>query len=58
MGRILQYFNIVVKHALSQKDYRQVGRFPKFFLAKDQEKIRELSFHNRCRKWPGYDVKT
>ena len=43
LGKVLLYFNIVMKHALRQKDYEQVGRFPKFFLARDQEKIDGIS---------------
>lgn len=58
LGKVLLYFNIVVKHALRQKDYEQVGRFPKFFLAQDQQRIDGISNQNRCRKWPGYELNT
>jgi hypothetical protein len=39
MQEILQYFNTVIKHALRHKNYRQIGRFPKFFLASDKEQV-------------------
>jgi len=58
MNDVLQYFNIVVKNALRQKNYHQVGRFPKFFLSQDQETVEGMSYANRCRKWPGYEVTT
>lgn len=43
MGKVLLYFNMVVKHALRQKDYEQVGRFPKFFHARDQVRVEGIS---------------
>jgi len=52
MNSILQCFNIVVKQALREKKYEQVGRLPKFFLAEDKIDIREFALN----AWPGYEV--
>lgn len=52
MANILQCFNIVVKQALREKKYEQVGRLPKFFLAEDKIDIRQFNLN----AWPGYEV--
>lgn len=41
LPNVLMIFNNIVKHALRQKKYEQVGRFPKFFLAEDKIEIRQ-----------------
>jgi hypothetical protein len=55
MQQVLQCFNIVVKHALKHKDYQQVGRFPKFFLANDQRSVTNID-QPKLKYWPGYEL--
>ena len=52
MSSILNCFNIVVKQALREKKYEQIGRLPKFFLAEDKIDIRNYNLN----AWPGYEV--
>ena len=52
LPNMLMIFNNIVKLALRQKKYEQVGRFPKFFLAEDKIEIRQ----HRLFAWPGYEV--
>ena len=52
MSNILNCFNVVVKQALREKKYEQVGRLPKFFLAEDKIDIRNYNLN----AWPGYEV--
>jgi len=54
VDQVLTMFNNIVKNALKQKKYEQVGRFPKFFLAEDKIEIRQFKLF----AWPGYEVKT
>jgi len=54
MQQILYYFNNIVKQALRQKKYNQIGRFPKFFHPKDKEKINQ----HRLDAWPGYECQS
>ena len=49
---VLMIFNNIVKQALRNKKYEQVGRLPKFFLAQDKINIDR---HNLWA-WPGYEV--
>ena len=53
MNSILQYFNIVIKKAMRNKKYEQIGRLPKFFLAKEQIIVEELK---NLKAWPGYEI--
>ena len=53
MNSILQYFNIVIKNAMRNKKYEQIGRLPKFFLAKEQIIVKEL---DNLKAWPGYEI--
>ena len=53
MNSILQYFNIVIKNAMRNKKYEQIGRLPKFFLAKEQIIVEELK---NLKAWPGYEI--
>lgn len=39
MADVLTIFNKIVKAALKQKKYEQVGRFPKFFNASEKIEI-------------------
>ena len=52
MLNILSLFNSVVKQALRQKKYNQIGRFPKFFNPADKIEIRQYDLN----AWPGYEV--
>jgi hypothetical protein len=36
MKYVLQIFSNIIKRAMKQKKYEQVGRLPKFFLADDK----------------------
>ena len=49
---VLQIFNNIVKRALKQKKYEQVGRLPKFFLAEDKIDIPRYNLY----AWPGYEI--
>ena len=42
----------MIKNALREKKYNQVGRFPKFFNAADQLEIKEF----KLLAWPGYVI--
>ena len=53
MNSILQYFNIVIKNAMRNKKYEQIGRLPKFFLANEQIIVKEL---DNLKAWPGYEI--
>ena len=33
---LLSYFNSIIKRALKEQKYEQIGRFPKFFKASDK----------------------
>lgn len=55
MNSILQYFNIVIKEAMRNKKYEQIGRLPKFFLALDQIIVQEIE---NLKAWPGYEITT
>jgi len=52
LNQVLKFFDIVIKHALREKNYEQIGRFPKFFLAEEKVPINEFRLH----AWPGYEV--
>ncbi len=52
LSAIMNFFNMVVRSALREKKYQQVGRFPIFFLAEDKIKVDR---HNLWA-WPGYEV--
>ena len=52
LKEVLKFFDRVVKEALRQKKYEQIGRFPKFFLAEDKVPVNEF----RLNAWPGYEV--
>jgi hypothetical protein len=54
MPKVLLIFNNIIKQALKQMDYNQIGRFPKFFNAKDKISINHLN----VTAWPGYEVCT
>jgi len=47
---IQQFLNIVVKSALEQKKFKQIGRIPKFFFEGDK---RDIPRHG-LEMWPGY----
>ena len=40
---------------MKHKDYQQVGRFPKFFLAKDQRPVTNID-NPKLKYWPGYEL--
>jgi hypothetical protein len=50
MPQILNFLNILVKNALSAHDYKQIGRLPKYFMAKDKRDIEGYELE----MWPGY----
>ena len=52
LGHVLKFFDRVIKEALRQKKYEQIGRFPKFFLAEEKVPVDEFRLH----AWPGYEV--
>lgn len=52
ISNILSYFLLVIKHALREQKYEQIGRLPKFFLAKDTIDISKFDL----KAWPGYEV--
>lgn len=54
LNQILYYFNNIVKRALRQKKYNQIGRFPKFFHLDDKQKINQ----HRLDAWPGYECQS
>lgn len=54
MADVLTIFNKIVKMALKQKKYEQVGRFPKFFNASEKIDINQF----KLVAWPGYEVVT
>ena len=54
MGMLLNVFNNLVKQALREKKYEQIGRFPKFFLAADRIPIPQFKLY----AWPGYELTT
>ena len=54
MQQILYYFNNIVKQALRQKKYNQIGRFPKFFHLDDKQRINQ----HRLDAWPGYECQS
>ena len=39
---ILTMFHNIVKRALKNKKYQQIGKFPKFFLTEDKIEIRQF----------------
>lgn len=51
MDKILNFVLTVVKRTLLEKDYKQVGRLPRFFNAKEQKEIEQYNL----LVWPGYD---
>jgi len=38
-ANLLGFFNVVAKNVLREEKYQQVGRFPKFFHAKDLRQV-------------------
>ena len=38
-ANLLGFFNVVAKNVLREEKYMQVGRFPKFFHAKDLRQV-------------------
>jgi aubergine-like protein len=54
MLEILTIFNNIMKEALGQLDYKQIGKFPTFFNVKDKIDVREYNL----QAWPGYQVET
>lgn len=54
MKEVLSNFNLIVKQALKQKKYEQIGKFPKFFNASEKIEIPQF----KLVAWPGYDVQT
>lgn len=47
---MLNFLNILVKNAMNQSDYKQLGRLPKFFLEREKREISEY----QLEMWPGY----
>jgi hypothetical protein len=39
MPKMLHFLNILVKGALEQQDYKQIGRLPKYFMESDKKVI-------------------
>lgn len=54
MNGVLSYFNSVMKQALRQQDFMQIGRFPKFYLRTDVVQVSG----EKLSAWPGYEVVT
>lgn len=54
MNGVLSYFNSVMKQALRQKDFMQIGRFPKYYLPSE---VRQVQGEN-LSAWPGFTVVT
>jgi len=42
----------MIKKALREQKYNQIGRFPKFFLAKEKQRVGNLDL----MAWPGYEL--
>jgi len=51
---LLAFLNIIVKAGLKCKDFKQIGRLPKFFFPKDARDVPD----EYLRMWPGYEVST
>lgn len=54
MADILNIFHNIVKEQLDQLDYKQIGKFPKFFNVKDKIEVEPSNFN--LQAWPGYQV--
>ena len=52
LPKVLLIFNNIVKKALNQNEYKQIGRFPKFFRADDKININQ----HQLQAWPGYEL--
>lgn len=47
---IMDFINKVVKHSLSEQQYKQIGRLPKYYKADEQKAIDQFGLY----VWPGY----
>ena len=47
---IFNFLSKLVKHSLTELEYKQIGRLPKFFHARQQKAIEEYDLF----VWPGY----
>jgi hypothetical protein len=54
MQNVCEVFNNIMKEALDQLDYKQIGKFPKFFNAKDKRDVDPADLN--LVAWPGYQV--
>lgn len=50
MPKMLHFLNILVKGALEQQDYKQIGRLPKYFMESDKKVIPQ----HQLEMWPGF----
>jgi hypothetical protein len=51
---VCEVFNNIMKEALDQLDYKQIGKFPRFFNAKDKVDVHPPDMN--LVAWPGYQV--
>jgi hypothetical protein len=49
--RALNWLNVIIKKTLLEKEYKQIGRLPRFFNAKEKREITDWELYS----WPGYD---
>jgi hypothetical protein len=47
---IMDFITKVVKHSLSEQQYKQIGRLPKYYKADEQKPIDHFGLY----VWPGY----
>ena len=52
MANILQFFRIIVKKSMENKNYEQIGRLKKFFLANERQSVGNF----RLDAWKGHDI--
>ncbi len=51
---LLTFLNIIIKAGLKCKDFKQIGRLPKFFFPKDARAVED----EPLQMWPGYETAT
>jgi len=50
--RIINFIYTITKKTLYEKDYKQIGRLPRFFNPKERKEFPNLNLF----MWPGYDI--
>lgn len=50
--KILNFIYTITKKTLYEKDYKQIGRLPRFFNTKERREFPNLNLF----MWPGYDI--